>query len=492
MDDITFTELVEHVGVNHDDLVSHIQQHLISLLTWKQTVYKHRLTTSQSQYDELAILIQTEHLKQYQIRKHYPELYINQQLYIRLAWILNRIETILGEMSSTNGLNVMQTRLINLLTNVKLGLGSISKSHEFVRQLLVNKVYSLRHGFHQFTSLFSNMLLLGGAGVGKTSIARTIAYAMGQLGVLVDDRLLEVTTASFIGADTAETATTTLLLLNSALERVVLYDEAYEIGCTPPGDPRSLAVTELVKWMDVNVGLSIIVAAGYEKEMNTCFLTANQGLPRRFVDRIRLNRYSVSDLVHVFVKQVAAKLPHTTHPFSPLELSYWTRWIRHLSEFQSFDILAFQSGDMTNLATYFLRRYYGAFRNRWMDGDVIHNSKIVDQVVMDFLTNKDLSQTNIQQLLDSIHGTLNETKETAISSSRVYCIVHKREKMKFTFQHNNGQHICSVAYTPTPDTTITYSVGHHQWHDMFVKRDTTQLLRLFLMCCDVSRFLYSI
>jgi hypothetical protein len=364
------------------------------MLQWKKTIYQQRL--QQLPVDAIS---EFESLKKKmtvsEIRLHFPHLFLLFQMREKLQEILGLIERKLREYSietdptlESNKQSVIKQRLFNCLDDPKLGLVALGSnaSHRFIRNLLVNRIYSLKNGYRQFVSVFSNILLLGPAGVGKTFIARLIAYVMSQLGVVLFENLLEVTTKSFIGETLNSTAVQTSLILIEALDRVLFFDEAYEIGCFPKnsGDVRSAAVTEIVKWMDDNIGLSIIIAAGYEKEMKQCFLTSNPGLERRFMDTIKLSRYTTAELVNMLQKQISDKLDQK-NMFSPIETQYLLSRIQQMQDYVDYDLLAFQAGDIFNMSSLFIRHIMAAPHKKWKKGDFENNCFFLDKMFSDFI-----------------------------------------------------------------------------------------------------------
>lgn len=263
--------------------------------------------------------------------------------------------------------------------------------------------------------------------------------------------LLEVTTGSFIsGSAASESIMKTNLILIDALERVVFFDEAYEMGCVPKGDVRSLIMTELVKFMDTNKGLSVLIPAGYEKNMTDCFLTANEGLPRRFLDSFKLGRYSLQDLTHMFVRQVSEKMPENQSPFSPHELNTISKLLQTMLEYKDIDLFAYQAGDILNLSTVFVRCYYSEFKHPWQDGDVANNSHITMKAFREYLTIKKVKLSCIERILNpssNSHSTTLSRKKTVFTRYRVSDCSHTLDFLRV----DGSYHILfneTMMYTP--------------------------------------------
>ena len=48
----------------------------------------------------------------------------------------------------------------------------------------------------------------------------------------------------------------------------------------------------------------MVIIAGYEKELNDCFFSYNQGLNSRFTWRFKTDDYSAEELMKIFIKKI--------------------------------------------------------------------------------------------------------------------------------------------------------------------------------------------
>jgi hypothetical protein len=174
------------------------------------------------------------------------------------------------------------------------------------------------------------------------------------------------------------------------LEGVILIDEAYQIMPCSNGvlekDTKSFgpeAITEIVNFLDKYMGMSIMIVAGYEREMENCFFAANEGLNRRFPNRISIPSYSNSDLMSIFINGVNKKIGHNI--FSPEIIKYIFTIIVKLSQENS-SIFSNQAGDMVNLSSMFLNSYYGSVKINW--DSFVNDILIVNSAFNQFLRNK--------------------------------------------------------------------------------------------------------
>lgn len=155
-----------------------------------------------------------------------------------------------------------------------------------------------------FRTKLMNIMLLGGAGTGKTTLAAAIGDVFAKAGIFVGNRLIEAGRAELVGQYEGQTVTKTRNFLTSHLDDGVIFiDEAYAITPWQNGKPEgygSEAMTAMVEFMTRYPGLYCIIVAGYEKDMRRYFLPCNEGLSRRFPNKYVLNNMDASELVRVF------------------------------------------------------------------------------------------------------------------------------------------------------------------------------------------------
>ena len=237
---------------------------------------------------------------------------------------------------------------------------------------------------------FLNMVFTGPAGVGKTKLAKTFGFVFQNSGILLKGELVVVSPKDMIGEYVGHTAVKAAGVLMKGLESIIFLDEAYQLMPCYDGkikeDAKTFgpeAITEIVNFLDKNIGMSIMIVAGYQREMDGCFFAANEGLPRRFPIRIGVPSYSNADLLNIFLKESVNRIG--TDIFTKQIAMYIYTLIVKLQE-KDPKIFINQAGDMMNLTSMFLSFYYGSYGYDW--GTYENDLVIVNGTFNNFLRNK--------------------------------------------------------------------------------------------------------
>jgi hypothetical protein len=152
-----------------------------------------------------------------------------------------------------------------------------------------------------------NLIITGGAGLGKTTFAKAIGKLFFEFGFLARDVFAIREKTDFIGQYVGWTPMKTYSTLYSALESMVFIDEAYSVsGCGTGAsyDYGQEFIDALVDVSQKTRGLISIVAAGYKSEIHNCFLDKNPGMRRRFPNELELTPYSSIDLDNILTSNV--------------------------------------------------------------------------------------------------------------------------------------------------------------------------------------------
>jgi hypothetical protein len=157
--------------------------------------------------------------------------------------------------------------------------------------------------------------------------------------------------------------------LCSTLEGVLFIDEAYALG--PPremihkSDTGVEAIDEMVNFLDKFMGRSVIIMAGYEKEMETRLMSQNEGLSRRFSNKFVLKDYSSEQLTEILIRRLKICAPKIT--LSQVEVDFLYSQIHDLSKSDKKPFPK-QAGDMLELAGCISKSIVSSVRYRWSSG----------------------------------------------------------------------------------------------------------------------------
>ncbi len=254
------------------------------------------------------------------------------------------------------------------------GLASIkSNARKEVQNSIADMILAMRVGPEKFTSEFFNVMITGGAGTGKTTVARVLGYVLSEIKFMFFSQVIELVPSDLRGEFKGETLQKTTVKLLESLEHVLFLDEAYIMaGCDAQGnlnkdnsDGQEL-IGALLTFTNDQKGNSVLVVAGYQVPMLNCFLRVNEGVPRRFPEASRMNlqNYSGSDLANILQNNVmrSALQSKSNRYFLDTVFTKDVEWriirtaVKRMNDIKTPSVFSGQAGDMDNLATLLLKR----------------------------------------------------------------------------------------------------------------------------------------
>jgi SpoVK/Ycf46/Vps4 family AAA+-type ATPase len=179
------------------------------------------------------------------------------------------------------------------------------------------------------TGDFLHTVIYGSPGTGKTEVAKIIGRIYANLGVIKSKpmslsdkkksssssssssswsssrpKFKKVTRSDLIAGYLGQTALKTKDVIKDSLGGVLFIDEAYALGNTEKRDSFAKeCIDTLCEALSDNKDSLMVIIAGYEKELNECFFSYNEGLDSRFIWRFKVDNYEAEDLRDIFVKK---------------------------------------------------------------------------------------------------------------------------------------------------------------------------------------------
>lgn len=142
-------------------------------------------------------------------------------------------------------------------------------------------------------------IFTGNPGTGKTTVARALANILHSIGVLSEEKLVEVGRADLVAEYVGQTAVKTNQVIDSAIGGILFIDEAYSLCNGPHDDYGREAINTLLQRMENDRDKFVVILAGYDKEMKQ-LIDSNPGLQSRFTRTVHFEDYSVKELEDIF------------------------------------------------------------------------------------------------------------------------------------------------------------------------------------------------
>jgi SpoVK/Ycf46/Vps4 family AAA+-type ATPase len=190
--------------------------------------------------------------------------------------------------------------------NDMIGLASIKR--DLTSQIIYYLQPSVRAGGE-----YKHTIIAGPPGTGKTELAKLIGNIFSHLGVFGDGnvKFKKATRSDLVAGYLGQTAIKTNEVVKSSLNGVLFIDEAYSLGGN--GDKKDAyskeCIDTLCESLSVYKDNLMVVIAGYESELDSCFFSYNQGLKSRFAWKYTIDGYSAEELYCIFISKLTMFRP---------------------------------------------------------------------------------------------------------------------------------------------------------------------------------------
>ncbi|KAL4931891.1 protein GbpA [Aspergillus undulatus] len=150
-----------------------------------------------------------------------------------------------------------------------------------------------------------DFLFRGPPGTGKTSTARKMGKVYYDMGLLSSAKMIESSATDLVGQYIGHTGPKTQELLEKALGKVLLIDEAYRLA---EGQFAKEAMDEIVDCITKPKFFQrlIIILAGYGKDINR-LMTINPGLTSRFPEELEFKSLTPDECIALLTNSLQAK-----------------------------------------------------------------------------------------------------------------------------------------------------------------------------------------
>lgn len=150
--------------------------------------------------------------------------------------------------------------------------------------------------------------IMGAPGTGKTTVAQIIAKIYKNSGVLSPNGIFKIGRRSeMIGGFLGQTSIKTQKILTECIGGVLFIDEIYSFGSGEARGTDSYSkecIDCINQFMSEHKNDFCLIVAGYEKEIEKCFLSVNAGLNRRFNWKHVIKVYEPKELSEIAEKML--------------------------------------------------------------------------------------------------------------------------------------------------------------------------------------------
>jgi SpoVK/Ycf46/Vps4 family AAA+-type ATPase len=180
-----------------------------------------------------------------------------------------------------------------------IGLGEVKKNVREIANAISMQRELAEKGGAAGKGQAIHIVFTGNPGTGKTTVARKLGSLFKTMGLLPTGKMIETDRAGMVASYVGQTAPLVNAMCDKAMGGILFIDEAYTLAEGGGGFGKE-AIDALLKRMEDDRGKFVVIAAGYEKEMEN-FIQANPGLKSRFTHFLHLADYEPDELYAIFI-----------------------------------------------------------------------------------------------------------------------------------------------------------------------------------------------
>ena len=185
-----------------------------------------------------------------------------------------------------------------------IGMDDVKQAVREIAYSVQNSVQRAERGLGEQEKMSMHIILTGNPGTGKTTIARKLGEILAAIGYLDSGHVVEVDRAKMVSPYQGETPKVVDRLCDKALGGILFVDEAYTLAPVSQAGERdnqgAQALEKLMKRMEDDRGKFVVIAAGYQTEMDNLF-RVNPGFKSRFNYFLNIEDYSPEQLYEIMM-----------------------------------------------------------------------------------------------------------------------------------------------------------------------------------------------